>query len=236
MGGFATGLWHNPAVARRLLTCCLIALGLCLAGAAAAHMVQFPRLVHVRVEAEQLAIAVAVQQHAGADAGRMRTRFDHDADGRLATVEQSGLADWLAASSRVDLEVGLDGAILLPEPSPGQLSLEVDAAVGAGDGYSFRSVHAVQVVLLPGRHTLEIADKPDNPRRLLPLRLDLPEGWTVVESRVEGEATPLVQASATTWQGAFAGTGGRLIAEVQVPARGGAQEAGTLGSDASDDP
>jgi len=213
-------------VLRRLLLSGLLLL--VLAPGVAAHIVRFPRIVHLRFDAEELGVGVFLQKHAGADAGRMRTRFDHDADGRLAPVEQEALSSWLAASSRVDLEVTLDGAVLLPEPVPGELSLEVDDATGAGDGYSHRSVHTVAVVLLPGVHTLEIADRPSSPRQLVPLRLDLPEGWSMVEARAEGEATPLVQAGPRTWQGAFAGEGGRLIAEVEVPPRGGAEQAGAL--------
>jgi hypothetical protein len=223
-------------VSRRSITAILLVSTLALACTALAHMVQFPRFVHVRVEPEKLAVAVAVQQHAGADAGRMRTRFDHDADGRLSQVEQDGLASWLGASSRAGLTLSLDGVELLTEPESGTLELETDAQVGAGDGYAFRSVVGIAVVLLPGKHTLTIADRPDNPRRVLPLRLDLPPGWTVVEARAEGEATPLVEARLGSWQGAFAGEGGRLVADVLVPPRGGAEQAGTLGSDASDDP
>ena len=185
-------------MSRRPFTASLLGLTLVLAPVAAAHMVQFPRFVHLRVEPERLALAVALQQHAGADAGRMRTRFDHDGNGVLSDAEQTGLATWLGTSSRADLRASLDGVLLLPEGEPGELRLDVDGQVEAGDGYDYRSVASVAVVLLPGRHTLTIEDRPDNPRRLLPFRLDLPEGWTVVESRVEGEATPLVEANVGT--------------------------------------
>lgn len=217
-------------MSRRLITCSLLALALGLAGTAAAHTTRFPRFVHLRAEPERLAVAVAVKQHAGADAGRMRTRFDHDADGSLSQVEREALAAWLGASSRVDLEVSLDGVALLPEPEPGELVLEEDGHVAGGDGYVYRSVHPVALVMLPGPHTLVIADRPDSLRTLLPLRLDLPEGWTMVQSRAEGEAMPLVEAGPGTWQGAFAGAGGKLVVEVLVPTRGGADEAGALGS------
>jgi hypothetical protein len=235
-------LWHDPPVlrpARPLMTLALI-LGLLVVAAAPtlAHMVRFPRLVHVKVEPERLRLGLIVRDHTGLAAGTMRSRFDHDGDGRLDAAERESLAVWLEASSSATIELKLDGVVLLPEPVERRLELDVDDRTEAGDGYQFRSAADLGVVLLPGEHTLVIADRPESVRGMIPFRIDLPAGWELLESSAVGEASPLLSAGEQTWQTAFAGEGGAVTLRVRVPAReqveqpgAGAEVEGTLGSE-----
>jgi hypothetical protein len=184
-----------------------------------AHVNRFPRVVHVLVEAERIAVAVRVTQHAGAAAGRMRSQFDHDSSGDLSEAETDALAVWLDRKARPRLRLTLDDVPVRMEERERTLELDRGSGTAAGDGFRFRSVTAVDIVLLPGSHTLVLQDAPANEGNLVPWRIDLPPGWTLSGSEADEGATPPVRAGEHTWQTAFSGTGGRLEVTVEVPAR-----------------
>jgi len=186
-----------------------------------AHVNRFPRIVHVLFGPESIAVAVGVKQHDGPEAGRMRSQFDLNGDGALAQDEQDGLATWLDRKARPHLRLTLDGVPVRMEQRERFLKLERDSGTLAGDGFKFRSVTGVDVVVLPGTHTLVLADAPANEGSLVPWRIDLPEGWRIVAAEAEDGATPPVRAGEQTWQTAFSGTGGRVEVTVEVPARVG---------------
>ncbi|MCP4868041.1 MAG: hypothetical protein GY898_04920 [Proteobacteria bacterium] len=184
-------------------------------------MNRFPRIVHVQVQPEQIAVAVGVTQHAGPAAGRMRSQFDMDSNGALSDDEQEGLAEWLDRKARPHLRLTLDDVPVRMERRERKLTLERDSGTLAGDGFKLRSVTAVDVVVLPGTHVLVLEDKPANEGTLIPWRIDLPRGWAMTAGEASEGATPPVRAGEHTWQVAFSGTGGRVEVTLEVPARVG---------------
>lgn len=186
-----------------------------------AHVNRFPRIVHVQVSAAQISVAVGVTQHAGPAAGRTRSQFDFDSNGALSESEQEGMADWLDRKARPHLRLTLDDVPVRMEARERQLTLDRDPGTLAGDGYRFRSVTALDVVVLPGTHTLVLQDAPPHEGALVPWRIDLPEGWAVTAGDADERATPPVRAGDRTWQVAFSGTGGRVELTLEVPARVG---------------
>ncbi len=198
----------------------LVLLGcLLLPAPAPGHVVRFPRLVHVRVEPDRIAVALAVQHHPGPVAARLREQFDIDRDGALASEEQGALAEWLDRDGRQRLRLGLNGLELGTVLAERKLELARDVATSEGDGLTMRSIEEIGISWRPGRHTLLVLDAPYNPGTVVPWRIDLPEGWMVVESAPEGEVTAAVRAGEWTWQTAFSGDGGKIELIVEVPAR-----------------
>jgi len=207
-------------VLRAVTTAVVLAALVLLPAPSVAHMVRFPRMVHVRVEAERIAVAVAVRRHDGPDAASLRSQFDKDSSGVLEPVEQDELAGWLDRRARKELRVELDGVVLEAEGAESDLQLDGGDTVRDGGGFTFRSAAYLALSLRSGAHRLVITDTPDNLRAVVPLRLDLPSGWEAGDSSATGDATPLVRADELTLQGAFAGEGGSIVLQLEVPPRG----------------
>ncbi len=202
----------------------LVCLMLLVPAVISAHVVRFPRVVHVLVEPERIAVAVGVKRHAGPSAQRIRARFDLDGDGALNDLERGDLARWLDAKARPNLRLTLDDVPVRMEQTESQLDLLGVPTTFEGDGLTFRSVTETNVVLRPGVHTLVIADAPENEGDLVPWRIDLPEGWTITAAEATELATPPVRAGERSWQAAFSGTGGEVTITIEVPGRVGSAE------------
>jgi hypothetical protein len=122
------------------------------------------------------------------------------------------------------LHLVLDDEELQPEVVERNLSLGDDSpglrrgsVRGEEDAFRLRSAAVLAIALRPGDHKIRISDKPDNPRQLVPMRLDLPPGWELSDVLAEGEALPFSAAGERSWQGAFAGRGGSLSFTIGVP-------------------
>ena len=204
---------------RATVTLGLLLATLLLPGPSMGHVVRFPRLVHVRFEPDRVAVALAVQHHPGPIAGRLRSQFDLDLDGALSEPEQDALGEWLDREGRQTVRLGLDGLALGTVLAERKVELARDNDSATGEGLTMRSVEEIGISLRPGRHTLMVKDTPYNPGTVVPWRIDLPDGWTVVESSTEGGATAAVRAGEQTWQTAFSGDGGRVELIVEVPER-----------------
>ncbi len=187
-----------------------------LATSAQAHTLTTPRMVHVRVSADRVEVAVSWLIHAGPRAQHLRSRFDRDGDGNLSEVEQDGIAAWL--QRRVDgaLELSLDGLTLHPEVGAMDLSLARHADAD-DEGLRFGSRSAVLLCPREGSHELTIADRPEQATHSVPLRVDV--AWDVVGATAEGEAMPLTQSEpGVLGGGGFTGRGGKIVVRFDVPA------------------
>jgi len=223
---------QRSITSRRVFLLLLAALGFTVLPAqlAPAHVVRFPRMVHLRVEPDRLAVAIAHIEHAGVNAARLRGQFDRNGSGELEDFEQEAFAEWLDQRARSGLRLLLDGEAVELESEQRDLVLDRDSRVEEGSGWTLRSVWKLEVGLRPGLHRLAIRDAPANERTIVPIRIDLPSGWTLEEASVEGEATAPVRAGEGTWQAGFSGRGGTVLLDLAVPPRGADLGAGTLGS------
>lgn len=185
-----------------------------------AHDAQFPRMVQLAFAPQRLTLGLGITRHAGPQATALRARFDIDTDGRLSESERGELALWLEEQGRRSLRITLDGEPLQPEVVERKLTLSDEARAGSKDVIQLRVAAVLAIGLRPGAHRIELYDRPEGGRQLVPVRLDLPSGWELSDVLAEGEATPLARAGEYSWQGAFAGRGGTLSFTVEVPARG----------------
>lgn len=186
-----------------------------LLGVAQAHTLTTPRMVHVKVSADRVEVAVAWLIHAGPRAQHLRTRFDRNGDGVLGEDEQDLLAQWMQHRVEGALTVTLDGVRLRPEVGALNMSLARDAEADE-EGLQFGSRAAVLLCLRPGPHELVIADRPDQPGHSVPLRVDIV--GTVLGSSVEGEAVPLGQTKpGVLGGGGVTGNGGTITVRFEVP-------------------
>ena len=182
-------------------------------------MVKFPRLVQIVLDPQRITVGVGITQHAGAQAGLLRARFDTSADGSLDKEEEEALAVWLDQRARRSIRLELEGDGLHPEVVERSINLAGDDRAGDGDAIRLSSVSVLALGLRPGTHRFRLQDRPENIRQLVPVRLDLPLNWTLSDILAEGEALPLTRAGQTSWQGSFAGQGGSLEFSVTVPSR-----------------
>ncbi|MEE2827561.1 MAG: hypothetical protein VX498_00115 [Myxococcota bacterium] len=199
---------------------------------AAAHVVQFPRLVQLVFHDSRLTAGVGFTQHAGAVAARTRDRFDRNGDGGLDEEEQEALAAWLDERARSHLRLELADQALKPEVVERSLDLVSGRGAIEGDGFRMSSAAVLAISLRPGTHQFRFSDRPPTVRQIVPLRVDLPVGWELSGVRTEGEALPLTRSSEYSWQGAFAGEGGSILFSVTVPKteRGAVQSGAEVGS------
>jgi hypothetical protein len=184
-----------------------------------AHESQFPRMLQLSVSPQRMTLGLGVNRHVGSRALALRARFDIDSDGVLDDTEQTELALWLDERGRTALRLVMDGDLLSPEVVERKLVLTEDDLRGDGDAFNLRSAAVLAIGLRSGPHRIELSDRPEGPRDLVPVRLDLPSGWTLSDVLAEGEATPLTRVAEHSWQGAFAGRGGTLSFTVEVPPR-----------------
>ncbi len=192
---------------------------------AAAHVILSPRVVQIRWEHEQLSVAMAVTDNGGGHVARQRGQFDLGGDGGLSREERERFADWLDTRSRRLFQLSLDGRALRPTRT--QLDLADDTPDGKdatddvrdGVGYTLRSLCSIEFCPRPGPHRLRVEDTPPSPGRLVPLRIDLPTGWTLGAChRGEGVA-PLAPVGPGSWMGGFMGEAANLECEILVPPR-----------------
>ncbi|MEE2828484.1 MAG: hypothetical protein VX498_04810 [Myxococcota bacterium] len=183
---------------------------------AEAHDVRFPRVMQISFYKDGLRVGYGMTEHAGPRAAVLRSRFDADGSAVLDEEEKQELASWLFRSSMKSFQIELDGVPLQPELVDLKIELAGDAQAVEGDAIRVTAMSLLAIQLLPGRHRLKIADKPANPRLLLPFRLDLPRGWSPENVRSEGEALPLSPAGPFSWQATFAGLGGGVELDVLV--------------------
>ncbi len=183
---------------------------------AEAHDVRFPRVMQISFYKDGLRLGYGMTEHAGPRAAVLRSRFDADGSAVLDEEEKQELASWLFRSSMKSFQIELDGVPLQPELVDLKIELAGDAQALEGDAIRVTAMSLLAIQLLPGRHRLKIADKPANPRLLLPFRLDLPRGWSPENVRSEGEALPLSPAVPFSWQATFAGLGGGVELDVLV--------------------
>jgi hypothetical protein len=185
-----------------------------------AHDGQFPRMVQFAFAPQRLTVGLGITRHAGPQATALRARFDADTDGRLSEPERGDLALWLEEQGRRSLRIILDGEPLHPEVVERKLTLSDEVLAGSKDVIQLRVAAVLAIGLCPGTHRVELHDRPEGGRQLVPVRLDLPSGWELSDVLAEGEATPLARAGEYSWQGAFAGRGGTLSFTLEVPGRG----------------
>lgn len=190
-----------------------------------AHVVKFPRLVHLVFEPSRITVGVGFTQHAGPVAAQLRGRFDLSGDGELDDPEQEALVAWLDERARSHLRLELDETPLRPELVQRTIKLAAGPRSIEGDAIQMSSASVLAIGLRPGAHRVRISDKPSSMRQLVPIRIDLPPDWTISEVLAEGEALPLSRAGERSWQGAFAGEGGTVSFTLTVsPSVRGATE------------
>src|SRR5436305_1377229 len=88
------------------------ALPLLLAGAALAHDVPHPRTDALRPPPDGISLRVDSEIAAGEPARALRQAFDRDGNGRLDPGEQQALAEHLARTAILRLELSVDGTPL----------------------------------------------------------------------------------------------------------------------------
>lgn len=196
----------------------LILLLLTLISPASAHTLSTPRVLQVRVVSSRIEVGVALAVHSGPEARRLHEQFDADHSGDISPEEKETLAAWLDDQAKNQLHIELDGLPLAPQVGSRQVMME--ARVEDGDAIRMRSVAAVALTLRPGRHLLVLQDAPENPRAIMPLRLDLWPGADLVDQRNTGDSSALSPgADQRRWSGGFFGQGGRVEIELLVPDR-----------------
>ncbi len=184
---------------------------------AQAHQQNTPRLVHVRVHADRVELAVAWIIHPGPEARHLRSRFDRNGDGKLGSEERDLIAQWLQSKVERSVELELDGLALRPEV--GSMRLEVDAPGSQeADALRFSSTAAILLCPRPGDHSLVLRDRPERPDKTVPYRVDLPEEWKATGASSTGEATPPARNGAAFTAG-MTGDGGSLELRFAVPPR-----------------
>lgn len=182
-----------------------------------AHQQNTPRLVHVRMHADRVELAVAWTIHPGPQARHLRSRFDRNGDGRLGADERDLIAQWLQSKVERAVQLELDGLPLQPEV--GSLRLEVDApGSDEADALRFSSTSAVLLCPRPGAHALVLRDRPEKPDKTVPYRVDLPADWTATGASSTGEATPPARTGGAFTAG-MTGDGGSLELRFSVPGR-----------------
>ena len=184
-----------------------------------AHESQYPRMLQLSVSPQRMTLGLGVNRHAGRQAVALRARFDADRDGVLDEAERDELASWLDERGRRALRLVMDGERLRPEVVERELLLTDDDLRGEGDAFKLRSAAVLAIGLRTGPHRIQLSDRPEGIRELVPVRVDLPAGWTLSDVLAEGEATPLAQVADRSWQGVFAGRGGTLSFTVEVPGK-----------------
>jgi hypothetical protein len=169
---------------------------------------------------QRLTLGLGITRHAGPRATALLARFDIDTDGTLSESERDDLALWLEEQGLRSLRITLDGEPLQPEVVERKLTLSGEAGAGSKDVIQLRVAAVLAIGLRPGAHRIELYDRPEGGRQLVPVRLDVSSGWALSDVLAEGESTPLARAGEYSWQGAFAGRGGTLSFTVEVPVRG----------------
>lgn len=190
-------------------------------------------MVQLVVTPQRLTLGLGMTQHAGPEATALRVRFDRDGDGVIDEAEERELASWLDARGRRSLRLSLDGEDLQLEVVERQLTFAAALDAVEGDAIQLRSASVLAIGLRPGPHRIRLSDRPEGGRQLVPIRLDLPEGWTLSDVLAEGEAIPLSSAGEHSWQGAYAGKGGTLSFTIEVPRRREVTEQDTDDEDSS---
>jgi len=183
---------------------------------AAAHNVQFQRLVHVRVHADSIEVAMAVVIHAGPKAGLLRERFDRDADGVLSRDEQDAIANWMDSESFRDFGIQIDGDPVALDGRERVLEMTRNHRADLGEGLSYRTVRVGKLVVRPGARQIVVHEAPGNPREMIAVRIDLAPTLSLEGSDGRAGATKLVPAAERAWQGLVSGEAGDFVLDVTV--------------------
>ena len=182
-----------------------------------AHESQFPRMLQLSISPQRMTLGLGVSRHFGPRMMALQARFDTDTDGVLDDTEQAELAQWLDERGRRALDLVVDGEHLRPEVVQRDLILADGGPRSERDALKLRSVAVLAIGLRSGLHRVEVSDRPEGIRELVPVRVDLPPEWKVSDVLAEGEATPLSRVAEHSWQGTFAGRGGTLSFTLEVP-------------------
>jgi|GEM_PF-2369985 len=182
-----------------------------------AHQVRFGRLVHVRLLAEGVEVAMVVQLHAGPDALVLRQRFDADGDDRLLGDEVIAMRQWFEAEAYRDFEVTVAGDPVVLDGFDVAMDLLDDDGVARGGELMFRAVQRGTFVLRPGDRVVAITDAPANRREEIGLRVDIPPPVTLRESGTTGGSSRLVPMGTGSFQALVSQRPGTVTLAVTAP-------------------
>lgn len=209
----STGLWGRPAAPSppppawsrppRAGHLCAIVAATCIAGAAAAHTILVPRVLHLRVAQDRLELAVGQQLHTGPLARELRERFDTDRSGMIDESERARLVAFVHDDARALVRLWLDGRALAAQAEAESLRDERAGSVAEGDGWMMRGESVIALCPRPGPHVLRVADAPDG-GRVEPVRVDLPPGYTFTGTAACVGAAPFAPGGEGQWIGGLA--------------------------------